>query len=98
MSSRQALEITKKGALNSQVIKFTSCLPMVGGSLQLLPPLKLVAMILLKVVLNTKNQLENQFLMIQLQLVKETLPRFQSIQHSIDWVWSFWKIKKIVNY
>jgi hypothetical protein len=34
-----------------QVIKFTSCLPMVGGSLRilrLLPPLKLVAMILLK--------------------------------------------------
>ena len=39
-----------KGALDSQphVIKFTSCLPMVGGSLRvlrLLPPLKLVAMI-----------------------------------------------------
>ena len=44
---------TNKGALDSQpqVIEFTSCLPMVGGSLrvlQLLPPLKLVAMILLK--------------------------------------------------
>jgi len=43
----------KKGALDSQpqVIKFTSCLPMVGGSLpvpRLLPPLKLVAMIQLK--------------------------------------------------
>jgi hypothetical protein len=41
---------TKNGALDSQpqVIKFTSCLPMVGGSLRvlrLLPPLKLVAMI-----------------------------------------------------
>jgi hypothetical protein len=40
----------KKGALDSQpqVIKFTSCLPRVGGSLRvlrLLPPLKLVAMI-----------------------------------------------------
>jgi hypothetical protein len=40
----------KKGALDSQpkVIKFTRCLPMVGGSLRvlrLLPPLKLVAMI-----------------------------------------------------
>ena len=40
----------KKGALDSQpqVIKFTSCLPMVSGSLrvlQLLPPLKLVTMI-----------------------------------------------------
>jgi hypothetical protein len=40
----------KKGAvdLQQQVIKFTSCLPMVGGSLRvlrLLPPLKLVAMI-----------------------------------------------------
>jgi hypothetical protein len=50
----------KKGALDSQpqVKKFTSCLPMVGGSLRvlrLLPPLKLVAMILLKVALNTKN-------------------------------------------
>jgi hypothetical protein len=49
--------MTKKGALNSQpqVIKFTKCLPMVGGSLrvfQLLPPLKLVAMILLKVALS----------------------------------------------
>ena len=40
----------QKGALDSQpqVIKFTSCLPMDGGSLgvfRLLPPLKLVAMI-----------------------------------------------------
>jgi hypothetical protein len=37
----------KKGALDSQpqMIKRTSCLPMVGGSLRLLPPLKLVAMI-----------------------------------------------------
>ena len=43
----------KKGALDSQsqVIKLTSCLPLVGGSLRLLqllrllPPLKLVAMI-----------------------------------------------------
>jgi hypothetical protein len=41
------------------VIKFTSGLPMVGGSLwvlRLLPPLKLVAMILLKVALSIKNQ------------------------------------------
>jgi hypothetical protein len=47
----------KKGALDSQpqVIKFTSCLPMVGGSLRLLPPLKLVAMILLKVALKQYN-------------------------------------------
>ena len=40
----------KKGVLDSQpqVIKLTSCLPMVGGSLpvlRLLPPLKLVPMI-----------------------------------------------------
>jgi hypothetical protein len=40
----------KKGALDSQpqVIKITSCLPRVGGSLQVLrlpPPLKLIAMI-----------------------------------------------------
>ena len=51
----------KKGALDSQpqVIKFTSCLPMVGGSLRLPPPLKLVAMtiaeILLKVALKHKK-------------------------------------------
>jgi hypothetical protein len=43
----------KKGALDSQpqVIKFTSCFPMVGGSLRVLrlpPPLKLIAMIKLK--------------------------------------------------
>ena len=54
----------KKSALEceSQVIKFISCLPMVGGSLQvlrLLPPLKLVAMILLKVALNTINQIKS---------------------------------------
>jgi hypothetical protein len=37
----------KKGALDSQpqVIKLTSCLPIVGGFLRLLPPLKLVAMV-----------------------------------------------------
>ena len=40
-------------------MKFTSCLPMVGGSLRLLPSLKLVAMILLKVALNTKNQIKS---------------------------------------
>jgi hypothetical protein len=49
----------KKGALDSQpqVIKLASCLSMVDGSLRvlrLLPPLKLVAEILLKVALNTK--------------------------------------------
>jgi hypothetical protein len=51
----------KKGALDSQpqVIKLTSCLPMVGGSLRLPPPPKLIhdiAGILLKVALNTINQ------------------------------------------
>jgi hypothetical protein len=40
-----SIGFTKKGALDSQpqVIKFTSCLPMVGGSLRVLrlpPPLK----------------------------------------------------------
>jgi hypothetical protein len=37
----------KKGAFDSQpqVIKLIGCMPMVGGSLRLLPPLKLVAMI-----------------------------------------------------
>ena len=43
-------KLQKEGAhdLQSQVIKFTRCLPMVGASLQVLwlpPPLKLVAMI-----------------------------------------------------
>ena len=46
-------KIQKKSALDShpQVIKLTSCLPVVSGSLRvlrLLPPLKLVAMIQLK--------------------------------------------------
>jgi hypothetical protein len=46
-------KLQKKGALDSQpqVIKFTSCLPMVGGSLRVLrlpPSLKLVAIIWLK--------------------------------------------------
>jgi hypothetical protein len=37
----------KKGALDSQlqVIKFTCCLPRIGGSLRLPPPLKLFAKI-----------------------------------------------------
>ena len=50
VGSRPALEITKKGALDSspQVIKFISCLSIIGGSLRLLPPLKLLAMIQLK--------------------------------------------------
>ena len=39
----------------ASAIKLTSCLPMDGGPLRLLPPLKLVAMILLKVALSTKN-------------------------------------------
>jgi hypothetical protein len=46
----QLCKLQLKGALDSQsqVIKFTSCLPMVGGSLRVLrlpPPLKLVTMI-----------------------------------------------------
>jgi hypothetical protein len=55
----------KKGALDSQpqVIKFTSCFLMVGGSFWLLPPLKTgrhdIVEILLKVALNTKNQIKS---------------------------------------
>jgi hypothetical protein len=43
----------KKGAFDSQsqVIKFNSCLPMVGGSLRLPPPLKLVVMIVAEILL-----------------------------------------------
>jgi len=67
VGSRPAICITKKGGLDSQPqeIQFTSCLPMVGGSLRLLPPLKLVAMwddiaeILLKVALSTINQIKS---------------------------------------
>ena len=43
---------------------FTSRLHMVGGSLRVLrlfPPLKLVAMILLKVALNIKNQNQSNY-------------------------------------
>ena len=56
----------KKGALDSQphVIKFTSCLPMVGGSPRLPPPLKLVVMILLKVALKHKQSI-NQSIFFQ---------------------------------
>jgi hypothetical protein len=52
----------KNGALDPQpqVIKFTSCLVMVGGYLRLLAPLKTgrydIPEILLKVALNTINQ------------------------------------------
>ena len=62
----QTTHTSKKGAFDSQlqVIKFTSCLPMVGGSLRVLrlhSPLKTgchdIAEILLKVVLSTKNQI-----------------------------------------
>ena len=58
----------EKGALDSepQVIKLTSCLPMVGGSLRvlgLLPPLQTgrhdIAKTLLKVALNTLNQIKS---------------------------------------
>ena len=61
-----AVSIIKKGALDSQsqVIKFTSCLPRVSGSLRVLrlpPPLKLahdIAEILLKVVLTPKIKIK----------------------------------------
>jgi len=65
MGSCQALLITKKGALDSlpQVIKFTSCLPMVGWFSPCTPVSSTtkigchdIAEILLKVALNTKNQ------------------------------------------
>ena len=56
----------KKGALDSQpqVIKFTGCLPMVGGSLRVFrlpPPLKLVAMIQLNIIeIGVKHNKLNQ--------------------------------------
>ena len=49
VGSRRLCKLQKRYTrLIAQVIKFTSCLPMVGGSLRvlrLLPPLQLVAMI-----------------------------------------------------
>ena len=66
MGSHPALLITKKGALDSQpqVIKFTSCLPMVGGSSPGTPASSTtksgrhdIAEILLKVALSTINQI-----------------------------------------
>jgi hypothetical protein len=71
VGSRPALQITKKGALDSQpqVIKFTSCLPMVGGSLRVHPASSTtktcrhdIAEILLKVAL--KHQISNQSIRI----------------------------------
>ena len=68
VGSRSALLITKKGALDSQsqVIKFTSCLPTVGGSSPGTPASSTtktgrhdIAEILLKVALNTKNEKKN---------------------------------------
>jgi hypothetical protein len=52
----------KKGAFDSQpqVIKLTSCLPMVEGSLRilrLLPPLKLVAMIRINVLFSNIKEI-----------------------------------------
>jgi hypothetical protein len=66
VGSRPALKITKKGALDSQphVIKFTSCLPMVGGCLRTLASSTTktgrhdIAEILLKVAL--EHQKSNQ--------------------------------------
>jgi hypothetical protein len=59
----QLCKLQKKGAPDSQlqVIKFTSCSPMVIGPLQVLrlvpkPGRHNIAEILLKLVLNTKNQ------------------------------------------
>jgi hypothetical protein len=54
------LQITKKGSFDSQpqVIKFTSCLPMVGGSSTTKTGRHDIAEILLKVALINKNQIK----------------------------------------
>ena len=63
----------KKGALDSQlqVIKFTSCLPMVGGSLRVLPASSTtktgrhdIAEILLKVALKHQNSIKSNLLAV----------------------------------
>ena len=86
----------KTGALDSQlqVIKFTSCLPMVGGSLWVLrlpPSLKLVAMIIaeifLKVALNTINQIKSLIFVRTTQTDKEYMMQiiFQQIISRMDY-------------
>ena len=68
VGSRMALYITKEGALDSQplVVKFISCLSMVDGSLLGTPASSTnktgrhdIAKILLKVTLNTINQIKS---------------------------------------
>jgi hypothetical protein len=80
VGSRPALQITKKGALDSQpqVIKFTSCLPRVGGSLQVLGYLhhrRDIAEILLKVALKhqNSNSNSNSFISKQIKIPKVTM-------------------------
>ena len=79
MGSHPALKISKKSALDSQlqVIKFTSCLPVVGGSLRVLPASSTtktgrhdIAEILLKVAL--KHQKSNQIKSYLMKVIPET--------------------------
>ena len=88
-----------KGALDSQlqVIKFTSCLHMVGGSLRLLrflPPLKLVTMILLKVALNTKKKIKS----IIMHVLSWTVDMFLKKILPLAMVWMHVTSKKKKNY
>ena len=84
----------KKGVLDSQlqVIKFTSCLPIVGGSLRLPPSLKLVAMIIaeifLKVALNTINQIKSLIFVRTTQTDKEYMMQiiFQQIISRLEYL------------
>ena len=57
---------------------------MVGGSLRvlrLLPPLRLVAMILLKVALNTINQIKSIIKMCLFQMLKKNKESLEDLNH-----------------
>ena len=103
VASRPALYITKKGALDSQphVIKFTSWLPVVGGSLRLLPASSTtktvrhdIAEILLKVALKHQksiqiNHFKHKYKMHMICIIRLRTFDFCTIKKHI---WSFYSI------
>ena len=73
-------------------LKLTSCLPMVGGSLRFPPTLKLVhdiAEILLKVALNTINQIKSNPLLLQFAVLFSSYIRSTCVPHRV-WVGFLW--------
>jgi hypothetical protein len=87
------------------VIKFTSCLPMVGGSLRVLrlsPPLKLVAMIyivaeiLLKVALKHQKSNQNQIIKNKRIIVNLLILSLFS-KYNIQWCLTHYITVNIIN-